>query len=313
MRSRSLPAHLLLLVATFFWGATFLIVKDALQDASPLWFNAARMSLASLVLLVLFFRSLRRLSRGAFGAGFAIGTSMWLGYECQTVGLVYTTASKAAFLTGLSVVWVPLLLALFWRRRIRRSAMAGALLALVGLYLLCVPASAGLAPQALLATLNRGDLLSLACAVAFALQVILVSRSAEQYHFTQTVPVQITVCAFWMLLSIPLAEPHGYLHGTSRLLGALAIMALLCTVACFLVQNWAQQFTPPTHAALIYALEPVFAALTSYWFAGERLGGRGLLGGALVLAGVLASELLGQATAEELDATDHAALSEAVK
>jgi drug/metabolite transporter (DMT)-like permease len=296
--SRSLKAHLLLLAATFVWGSTFIVIKSALADATPLVFNAVRMSFAAVVLGLIFFRQLRRLPVGALRAGFEIGTLMWLGYEFQTAGLFYTSASKSAFLTGISVVLVPLLLAVLWRRHVNRYTLAGVCAAFFGLYLLCVPSGQGLS----LASLNRGDLLTLACAVAFAFQIIVVGRSALHYDFAHLVPVEIAVCAAWMLLSIPIAERHGFIRFTPAMLCALAVTALLGTVACFIVQAWAQRFTPPTHTALIFSLEPAFAGLTSYILIGERLGSRGVLGATLILTGVLASELLGrvQDPAEEL-------------
>lgn len=295
--SRSLKSHLLLLAATFVWGSTFIVIKGALVDSTPLVFNAVRMSFAAVVLCVLFSRQLRDLPPGALRAGAEIGTLMWLGYEFQTAGLLYTSASKSAFLTGISVVLVPLLLAVFWRRHINRYTLSGVCAALVGLYLLCVPPGQGLP----LASLNRGDLLTLGCAVAFAFQIIVLGRSAQHYGFAHLVPIEISVCALWMIVSIPIADRHGFIRFTPSMIWALAITALLGTVACFIVQAWAQRFTPPTHTALIFSLEPVFAGLTSYFLIGEHLGSRGLLGAAFILLGVLVSELLGQVQSPEAE------------
>jgi len=300
--SRSLKAHLLLLAATFVWGSTFIVIKSALSDATPLVFNAVRMVIASLVLCAIFFRQLRALPVGALRAGFEIGTLMWLGYEFQTAGLLYTSASKSAFLTGVSVVLVPLLLAILWRRHINRYTLAGVATAFIGLYLLCVPHAQGLS----LTSLNRGDLLTLACAIAFAFQIIVLGRRAQHFGFAQLVPVEIAVCAIWMLVSIPIAEPHGHIRFNLPMLWALGVTAMLGTVGCFIVQAWAQRFTPPTHTALIFSLEPVFAGLTSYVLIGERLGQRALLGAALILVGVLASELLGQVQRPEKELAEEA-------
>jgi drug/metabolite transporter (DMT)-like permease len=300
--SRSLKAHLLLLAATFVWGSTFIVIKNALADSTPLVFNAVRMVFAALVLCIIFFRQLRSIPSGALRAGAEIGTLMWLGYEFQTAGLLYTSASKSAFLTGISVVLVPLLLAVFWRRHVNRYTLAGVFAAFIGLYLLCVPPGQGLS----LASLNRGDLLTLACAVAFAFQIIILGRSAQHYTFAHLVPIEISVCALWMLISIPIAERHGYIRLTPGMMGALAATALLGTVACFIVQAWAQRFTPPTHTALIFSLEPVFAGLASYLLIGERLGSRGLFGATLILIGVLASELLGQVQKPEQELAEEA-------
>jgi drug/metabolite transporter (DMT)-like permease len=300
--SRSIKAHLLLLAATFVWGSTFIVIKSALVDSTPLVFNAVRMVFAALVLGIIFFRQLRNLPPGALRAGFEIGTLMWLGYEFQTAGLLYTSASKSAFLTGISVVLVPLLLAILWRRHVNRYTLAGVCAAFIGLYLLCVPPAQGLS----LASLNRGDLLTLACALAFAFQIIILGRSAQHYDFVHLVPIEIAVCAAWMLISIPIADRHGYIRFTPGMLWALAVTALLGTVACFIVQAWAQRFTPPTHTALIFSLEPVFAGITSYILIGERLGSRGLLGATLILIGVLASELLGHVQKPEEELAEEA-------
>jgi drug/metabolite transporter (DMT)-like permease len=107
-----------------------------------------------------------------------------------------------------------------------------------------------------------------------------------------------------MLISIPLADRHGYLRLTPRLIFALAITSIVGTVGCFIVQAWAQRFTPPTHTALIFSLEPVFAGLTSFAVLGERLGARAIVGAALILAGVLASEVLGQVQKPEAEISD---------
>jgi len=300
--SRSLKAHLLLLAATFVWGSTFIVIKSALADASPLVFNAVRMMVAAAVLCAIFFRQLRRLPVGALRAGFEIGTLMWLGYEFQTAGLLYTSASKSAFLTGISVVLVPLLLAVFWCRHVNRFTLVGVAAAFVGLYLLCVPPGQGLS----LASLNRGDLLTLGCAVAFAFQIIVLGGRAQHFGFAHLVPVEIAVCALWMIVSIPVADRHGFIRFTPAIIWALAVTALLGTVGCFIVQAWAQRFTPPAHTALIFSLEPVFAGLTSYILIGERLGTRGLAGAALILSGVLASELLGHVQKPEEELAEEA-------
>ncbi len=288
--SRSLKAHLLLVLITFIWGATFVVIKDALNDASPLLFNAVRFVISSVLLAAIFFRQLKSISRGAAVAGIVCGALLWVGYECQTAGLKFTTPSKSAFLTGISVVLVPVLLAAIWRRHVNHWTLAGVLAAFVGLYLLTVPPSNG---EGLWTSINRGDVLTLGCAVVFAFQIIVLGRAAQKYPFAQIVVSEIAACAALMVLSVPVLEPAAFMKSTSRIAVSIAVTALLGTVGAFIVQGWAQQFTPPTHTALIFALEPVFAGLTSYVVVHERLGVRGGLGAALILAGVLISELLG--------------------
>ncbi len=302
--SRSLKAHILLLVVTFVWGTTFVLVKDALADSTPMLMNAVRFVLSALLLAAIFHRELPRITRGALWAGFQMGTLLWLGYEFQTTGLKLTSAAKSAFITGLSVVLVPLLLGLFWRRHINRWTLGGVAAAFIGLYLMTVPPGAFLAA---FGSINRGDLLTMACAVCFALQIIIVGRNAQRFPFMQLVVIEVAVAAAWMVLTVPLAERGAYYHPTRTVLAATIICALLSTVMGFAVQAWAQQFTPPTHTALIFALEPVFAGLTSYVLLGEVMGWRGGLGAVLILAGVLVSELLGAVQRPEAELRAEAA------
>lgn len=285
--SRSLKAHLLLVLVTLVWGATFVQIKDALREISPLLFNTVRMTLAGLCLAFLYRRQLR-MSRAALKTGMWVGALLWLGYEFQTTGLVYTTPSKSAFLTGVSVVLVPVFLALIWRRHINRWTSLGVLCAFLGLYLLTVPNSG------LLAGVNKGDWLTLGCAVAFAFQIIFMGRAMRTHRFEQVATVQACTAALLMALTVPVIEKPLVIW-SPRVLAAVLVTGVLGTAAAFTIQAWAQQFTPPTHTALIFMLEPVFAWMTSYVLLGERLGVRNSLGALLIIAGVLLSELKGSA------------------
>jgi len=291
--SRTLKAHILLILVTLVWGATFVVIKNALRDATPLLFNAIRMALAALTLAAIYGRELARVTGAALRAGALVGTCLWIGYEFQTEGLLLTTPSKSAFITGLSVVLVPVFLALFWRRRLHAWTWLGVALAFAGLYLLSVPASSagGLAGGSL-ASVNLGDVLTLGCAIGFALQIIYIGRATKQHPFGQMAALQAIVCALLMAVTVPLAE-HPHIAWTPRVLWALGITALFCTAAAFTIQAWAQQFTSPTYTALIFALEPVFAWLTSLLVLGERLGYRSGGGAALILGGIVLAEVKG--------------------
>jgi drug/metabolite transporter (DMT)-like permease len=302
--SRSLKAHILLVLITLIWGATFVVIKNALADISPLFFNAVRMSLAGLVLAVVFHRELPRLTAGSLRSGILVGTFLCVGNELQTVGLKYTMPSKSAFLTGVSVVLVPLFLALFWKRGINRWSAAGVVLAFVGLYLLTVPASteAGLN----LKSMNHGDLLTLAAAVVFAFHIILVGHVTQAHRWQQITLVQVAVTALLMTFTVPFAEKISVVW-SPRVFGGIAITGLLSLALAFAVQAWAQQFTPATHTALIFTLEPVFAWLTSFLFLGERLGTRAGFGAFCILAGVFISEEKGSAESMAVS-PDHAGI-----
>lgn len=287
--SRSLKAHILLVLITFSWGSTFVLVKNALAQVSPLVFNTLRMLVAAIALVIIFRRSLKSFTKQSIAAGAAVGLFLFLGYAFQTTGLQLTTPSKSAFITGLAVVLVPLIVAVTGRRIPNRWTLAGVLCALVGLYLMTIPAGEGLS----LATGNRGDLLTLGCAASFALHIFAVGRATQRHPFQDISVIQVATAAVLMSAVTPLESPK--LGVSPAVAFAILFTALICTAAAFSIQSWAQQFTPPTHTALIFALEPVFAAVTSYVLLGERLGARGTIGAILILSGILVSELRGSA------------------
>lgn len=288
--SRSANAHILLVLVTLIWGATFVQIKAALVYASPLLFNTVRMTLAAVSLVLVFRKDMVRLTPQAIRAGSIVGFFLWLGYEFQTTGLNLTTPSKSAFLTGVSVVLVPVFLALFFRRHVNRWTLIGVVAAFLGLYLLTVPASAGGGSD--FSSINRGDALTLGCAVSFAFQIIFMGRATRKHSFQQIAAVEAIVCAILMAITFPAVE-KSYVVWNSTVIWAILVTGLLGTAAAFTVQAWAQQFTPSTHTALIFSLEPVFASITSFILLRERLGGRGGFGAALILGGVLLSELKG--------------------
>jgi drug/metabolite transporter (DMT)-like permease len=306
--SRSLKAHILLILITLIWGSNFVVIKNALADISPLFFNAVRMSLAAVVLAVIFYRELPRLTGGAVRSGCLVGIFLFIGNELQTSGLKYTTPSKSAFLTGVSVVLVPVLLSVFWKRGINRLTSIGVVLAFAGLYLLTVPASAGAGLN--LRSMNHGDLLTLGAAVVFAFHIIFIEHATKNHSWQQITVVQVTVTALLMIITASSSHYFAekiFVVWSPRVLWGIGITGFLSLALAFAIQAWAQQFTPATHTALIFTLEPVFAWLTSFIFLGERLGLRSGVGAACILAGLLISEE--KASAESMGVSpDHAAV-----
>jgi drug/metabolite transporter (DMT)-like permease len=274
-------AEALLVIVTLIWGSTFVIVKGALADASPLAFLAMRFMLAGLLLLAALGRG--KLNRQAVVPGLVLGASLFAGYLCQTWGLVFTTPSKSAFITGFSVILVPLIL-VFLGFRMHAASALGALLGLLGIYFLVLPCG--------FTAVNRGDVLTLAGAISFATHIVLVGVYTRRVSFLHLVPAQILVVGLLAVLALPL-DPGLTLHWTGRLGMALVITVVFATGVAFSLQNWAQQYTPAAHTALIFALEPVFAALVSRLVTGEHLGGKVLLGSALILGGMVVAEVWG--------------------
>lgn len=276
-------AEILLLVICIVWGASFVVVKGALADASPQVFLAIRFILAGLVCAVALRIKPRDLDRQMLGAGGILGLFLLGGYVLQVHGLLYTTPSKSAFITAFSVVLVPFLGAL-GGVRLRAANVAAAAAGITGLYVLLAPSR--------LSAMNRGDLLTLAASISFGCYIVWVGRYAERFDFRQLVPIQILVVGLGSAIGLPL-DAHPRLDWTPGFTMAIAITALLSTALAFSVQNWAQRYTPPAHTALILSLEPVFTLITSRWITGERLAGRMIAGSALMLTGVLISEVWG--------------------
>ena len=294
--SLRMRAYLLMLAVVAVWGATFVVVKDALADASPLAFNLTRMTLAFLVLAAVYHRHWHRVGRGELAAGATIGFFLAMGYQFQTAGLARTTPSKSALITGMVVVLVPLFSVVPRLRPAgshppRWNAFVGAVLAFVGILLLTVPAARGGGMAFDFSSVNLGDLLSFGCAIGFAWHCLALGHLSPRFDFQQLALLQIGFCALFMAISMPLLE-HPYLHLTPRLAAALLVAALLATAAAFSVQSWVQSVLPPTHTALLLTMEPVFAVLTSILFYGERLTGRAAAGAALVFGGIALTEFL---------------------
>lgn len=290
--NRRLQADLALGLCTLIWGATFVVVKDALAFASVFSFNALRFTLAAIVMGAVYVRALRKLDRATLAAGSLIGFFMFSGYAFQTLGLKFTTPSKAAFITGASVVMVPVLLAIFWRRRINAWAWSGAAAALAGLYFLTVPRSG-------FSALNIGDFLALGCAVMFAFHIILIAKYTRGHSVAALSFLQVAATAFLTTACLPLLavtkwEPPR-VQWNAGLFAAILITAVGATALCFSLQVWAQQYTSPPHTAILLSLEPVVAALTSVIVAHEHLGARVLSGATLVFIGILIAELKGPA------------------
>lgn len=281
--NKSRWADLSLLLVTLVWGSTFVIVKRAIEDLPPFPFLAIRFALAFISLLPFLWVERQHISRTTLLKGTAVGIFLFSGYAWQTVGLQYTTASNAGFITGLSIVIVPTLVTITTRRLPRPSLLLGILSALVGLALL----SLGDQLQ-----LNKGDIMVLACAVSFALHIFFVGRYAPQTNATVLASVQIlTVSILSSLFSLLLPQPP--MHFTSAAWLALLVTAIPATSLAFFAQTKMQQFTTSTHTALIFSMEPVFSAITAFLVAGEVFTLKGLIGAGLVLGGMLIAEFTG--------------------
>jgi drug/metabolite transporter (DMT)-like permease len=282
--SPHLVADGILLGVSVFWGTSFAIVKEALEVASPANFLFIRFSMACLILLPAAWARRRSWSKQLLWPGALVGFFLFGAFFTQAWGLVYTSASRSGFITGLSVILVPLFSIILLRQMPGWSAMLGAGLAFFGLYLL----ASGDQAQGL--PFNLGDMLTLVCAVFWASHILALGRyspGADTFWLT-----------FIQLLTAGIGSFTGAgLSGTlslalpGKVYGAALYLAIACTILAYLGQTWAQARTTPTRTAIILTMEPVFAALFAWWWLGERLGLWGWIGAGLILGGILSAEL----------------------
>ncbi len=265
----------LLLLVTAIWGTTFVVIKGSLDSVPPSLFLALRFTAAALALL--WVRPDRRTLKWAV----LLGLASFVSYGSQTVGLVYTTASKAAFITGLSVVITPFLTGLVYRTWVPGRVWFTAMVALAGLALMTLTGEGGI---------NVGDVIIVGTAFAYAAHLLLIAEAVKRHD-----PLKLAAMQFWpvLILSWIWAAPHVHLIRDlpASLWWSIAYLALIATALVAIVQNYAQRVVPAHVAALIFVLEPVVAAIFGWIFQGDRLGVAGWIGGGLVVAAMLISEL----------------------
>ena len=296
MKHRKLASDLCLLFVAFVWGSTFLVVQHAVFVLPPLAFNAVRFAGAALLFgfVALLTRRRRQSSsrsdtRALLLHGALLGVFLFGGYAFQTIGLVYTTTTNAGFITGLSVVLVPFISLWLAKQRLQPPTWIAAALALAGLYFLAFNGGA--------VHWNEGDGYVLLCSFCFALHIAFTGKYAAIHNTVLLVTVQFAVVALAAAGSSFLFEPQ--LTGAAlwealtetKVIVALLISICISTAFAYWAQTWCQQYTSASRVAVIFAMEPVFAAITGVTFAGETLGLWAIVGCLLILAGMLAAEL----------------------
>jgi len=274
----------LLVALTAVWGSTFFLIRDLVQTVPPLDFLAVRFDLAAVVMVAIFWRPLRALGRREWLAGLALGGLYGLAQVLQTLGLARTEASVSGFLTGLYVVLTPVLGAVLLRDRVGRATWAAVGLSTAGLAVLSLRGVA----------IGTGEVLTLACAVVYALHILGLGRWSTPAHATGMSAVQMLAIA---LISSVGALPGGitWPHGAGQW-GSVVYMATAAGALALWAQTWAQARLSATRAALVMTLEPVFAAVFAVLLGGEQPTARMLVGGLLVVAAMYVVELGGRHT-----------------
>lgn len=275
------PQEAILIFITMIWGGTFLVVQHAMLVSGPFFFVGLRFGAAALALLLFSLKALRGLTWYELRAGVSIGIAIMCGYGLQTVGLQTISSSQSAFMTAMYVPVVPLLQWLVLGRFPGIMAWLGILLAFTGLILLAGPDGSSI-------TLSFGEIATLVSALAVAAEIILIGAFAGKVNIRRVTIVQLATAS---LLSFLMMVPTGErLPAYSNYLLYSSVGLGIATALIQLTMNWAQRSVSPTRATVIYAGEPVWAGIVGR-IAGERLPGVALLGGALIVLGVIVSEL----------------------
>jgi drug/metabolite transporter (DMT)-like permease len=281
-RWRNVKVNALLVLVTMIWGSTFLIVQQTIRLTGPFTFLAMRFGIGALVLAVLFYKRLARITHAELMTGSLIGLFLFGTYALQTTGLQYTTSSKAGFITGLYVPLVAILAVPLLRQKPTLSAMLGVLLSMAGLLLISVNNSFQF-------SFGLGEFLVMGCAIATALHVIAVSKFAPQVDAINLALVQIALTALLSLIAIPIAR-EPFVLPPLPVWGSALFLGVAATAFALAIMNSVQQFISSTQATLIYALELVWVGLLGS-LAGEHLSLFAALGCGCIILGVITAEL----------------------
>ncbi|MCH8612649.1 DMT family transporter [Arsenicicoccus dermatophilus] len=282
--SRTRLATLVLVGVTAVWGSTFYLIHDLLDSMDPLDFLAVRFTIAAVLLLAVFGRSLRALDRRGWVAGLLLGLVYAAAQILQTVGLAHTSASRSGFITGLYVVLTPFLGALLLRDEVTRETWVAALLSVGGLTALSLGGDG--------VGLGTGELLTLGCAVVYALHILGVGRATSAALATALSTVQMLAIAATSVVAASVDGIRLPLGGGQW--WAVVYMAVFAGAVALWAQTWGQAHLSAARAAIVMTLEPVFAAVFAVLLGGEQVGWRMVVGGGLIMTAMYVVELAGR-------------------
>ncbi|TQR28505.1 DMT family transporter [Lysinibacillus sphaericus] len=271
----------MLLVTAIVWGSGFVITAIALEYLTAYQVMAGRFLLASIILIVLFGYKLKKVSKSVIWKGILLGTILYIAFALQTVGLQYTTPSKNAFLTAVNVIIVPLIAFAVYKRRIDGYEMIGSIIAIVGIGFLSLQGSL---------TMNIGDALSLACAVAFAFDIFCTNLFVQKEDAIALTIIQFITASF---LGVLVVVSQGDIPTTleKEAIYSIVYLAIFSTTLAYLFQNIANQYTSATKAAIILSTESFFGMVLSVIFLHEVLTGQMVVGAVLILLAILIAEV----------------------
>ena len=272
----------ILFFITLIWGSTFVIVKSSLVSISPLLFQGIRFTIAALLVGIYTIRDVRKTNWKTLKYGALLGVYLGVGFSLQTIGLEITTASKSGFITGMLVVFTPIFQLLIERKKPTKGNIVGVAMVATGLYLLTSPQGSAF---------NIGDLLTLLCAIIFAIYVVYLDIYTHDSFPREIVFWQMLVTALIGFIAAPF-DPHLHVEWTSTMLMGLFYTAVFASAIATFLQSKYQRMSTPTRSAIIYSMEPVVAAILAVILVGEVLTPLSILGGGCIVGGLLVSELM---------------------
>lgn len=278
---KSLKADLALILVTIFWGAGFPATKIALQTMTPYYHIGIRFAVASLLLSLLFYKKLRSLNKSLIKPALILSSLLFATYAFQTVGIQYTTASKSGFFSGLAVLIVPLFSIFYLKTKLELKTIISVITATLGLFLLSYTGSDF--------NFNIGDFLTILCSICYAWQLLFTGTYVQKHDATLLAIVQLFFVSLYGMAFAVILEPIP-VNMSVPSFWSLMFSAVFCTAFAFWMQTTAQKFTAASHIALIFTMEPVFGALTSFLLLNEVLGARGIIGGILIVSAMIISE-----------------------
>ena len=274
------------------WGTSHVVTKDILATHSPSFYTSARFGLAAILFLIIFWRHLRQRTRAEIRQGVLLGLCSFAGIAFYVSGLIFTQVSKAGFISGLHLVFTPIVAYVIFRVRPKQEHLAGLVVAVGGFLIMSLPGSKPLAGEGVL---NVGDLLVLMAALAWAVHIAATTSFAIRSDVRTLAVVQVITVAL-MAISVHLVLRLAGLEQSRNpidtgFLWRIGYISLVVTCIAALIQTGAQKRVSPTHAAVLYTLEPVSSAIFAYIILGEQLGTRRGIGAAMILLGVTVSRL----------------------
>jgi len=279
MTSRT-KAELLLFGTTFIWGSTFVVVKAGMEFISPSLFVALRFGIGALLFVIILRNQFKSIKRAAIKKGIILGVMLGTGIVLQNYGIYETTASKAAFITGLMVIFTPVAQLLLVRRAPKAGNIVGVAVVIAGLFLLTSPTGSGI---------NFGDGLVLVSAAIFGVYIVYLDMYTRDENVLHLAFIQVTVTSLTACVTIPFEKI--VLIPNNQLLISLFYMGIFATVLTTYVQTRYQKDTTPTRAVIIFTIEPVITAVLAYYVLNEILGFVGIIGAITIVIGIFISEL----------------------